>query len=84
MQHPDNTMDKAVPRKALLELQRLVEEADQRFKEDSPIEACSSLVAIPAVLDPLVQHLQSVWVTLANGMSPTDAASDEFPPGQYL
>ena len=84
MQHPDNPTDKAVPRKALLELQRLVEEADQRFKEDSPIEACSSLVAIPAVLDPLVQHLQSVWVTLANGMPPTDETSADLPPGQYL
>jgi len=83
--HPRSDLDPSVPQKAILELQRLVDEADKRFKQDSTIEACSSLVAIPAVLEPLINHLQHTWLTTTGLEAPGSGMAEEAAqPGQYL
>ena len=85
MHHPSNDLDPSVPQKAILELQRLVVEADERFKQDSTIEACSSLAAIPAVLEPLINHLQHTWLTTTGLAVPGCGKAEEAAsPGQYL
>jgi len=76
----------SVPETALLELKRLVSEANSRFKKEATIETCSSLIAIQKVIEPLLHHLQDSWVAASSTQEevPTNDDVPEASIGQYI
>lgn len=65
-------------RLALKELQRLADEASSRFSDGAIAETSSSLVAMTAVLEPLIAAVSHRWLGMA------DPSTDAPHPGLYL